>query len=309
MIAPEEAWRRIAERVRPRPPVACPRALARGRVLANAVEARVDVPPFDASAILGCAVFTAYGAVRRGAGLRAGESVAVVATGGVGSNVIQLARAFGAHPIVAIDVRDDKLDAALGLGATHAINGATDDVGARVRELTDGRGVDVAFEALGRPETFVQETNIAGLVAEIRRNLGDPAATPRFIRTVHRIGYRFVGEVTVEDGAPSGERSKFYLVMDARRFFLMDGHNVIGRAPEAAVQIDSPGVSRLHARIRIENGAATLEDLGSKNGTHLNGVRMESASRLADGDEIRLGTIVLTFRAAATDATETVGPD
>jgi succinate semialdehyde reductase (NADPH) len=119
-----------------------------------------DDLPFEASAILGCAVFTAYGAVRRGANLRAGESVAVVATGGVGSNVIQLARAFGAAPVVAIDVRDDKLEAARELGATHVVNGAREDVGARIRELTDGRGVDVAFEALGRPETFVQAASI-----------------------------------------------------------------------------------------------------------------------------------------------------
>ena len=96
--------------------------------------------------------------------------------------------------------------------------------------------------------------------------------------------------------------------MDDRRFFLMDGANIIGRAPEAAVQIDSPGVSRLHARIRIENGVATLEDLGSKNGTHLNGTRIGTAKALADGDEIRLGTIVLTFRStSASDETETVG--
>ncbi len=119
-----------------------------------------DGLPFDASAILGCAVFTAYGAVKRGADLRAGESVAVVATGGVGSNIIQVARAFGAYPIIAIDVRDDKLAAARELGATHVINGAQDDVLARIRDLTDGRGVDVAFEALGRPETFVQAASI-----------------------------------------------------------------------------------------------------------------------------------------------------
>jgi len=116
--------------------------------------------PFDASAILGCAIFTAYGAVRRGAQLRAGESVAVVATGGVGSNIIQVARAFGASPIIAIDVRDDKLAAARELGATHVVNGATEDVAARIRDLTDGRGVDVAFEALGRPETFAQAASI-----------------------------------------------------------------------------------------------------------------------------------------------------
>src|SRR5204863_6446990 len=119
-----------------------------------------DDLPFDASAILGCAIFTAYGAVRRGAQLRAGESVAVVATGGVGSNIIQVARAFGASPIIAIDVRDDKLEAARELGATHVINGTQEDVLARVQALTGGRGVDVAFEALGRPETFVQATSI-----------------------------------------------------------------------------------------------------------------------------------------------------
>jgi DNA-binding winged helix-turn-helix (wHTH) protein len=159
------------------------------------------------------------------------------------------------------------------------------------------------------PETFVQETNIAGLVAEIRRNLHDPAGTPLFIRTVHRIGYRFVGDVTVDGAAPGAARSKFYLTIDDRRFFLMDGSNDIGRAPEASVYIDSPSVSRLHARIRIENGVATLEDLGSKNGTHLNGTRIDSVRTLADGNEIRLGTIVMTFRsAAASDVTETVAP-
>lgn len=158
------------------------------------------------------------------------------------------------------------------------------------------------------PETFVQETNIAGLVAEIRRNLRDPAGTPFFIRTVHRIGYRFVGDVIVDDAAQGAGRSRFYLAMDDRRFFLMEGTNVIGRAPEVAVQIDSPGVSRHHARIRIESDVAIVEDLGSKNGTHLNGTRIDSAKPLADGSEIRLGTIVLRFRsAAASDVTETVG--
>ena len=158
------------------------------------------------------------------------------------------------------------------------------------------------------PDTFVQETNIAGLVAEIRRNLRDPIESPLFVRTVHRIGYRFVAEVTIEAGARSATRSQCHLVIDDRRVFLMDGTNIIGRAAEATVHIDSPGVSRLHARIRIANGIATLEDLGSKNGTHLNGTRLETPNALADGDEIRVGTVVLTFRAARmSDETETIG--
>jgi succinate semialdehyde reductase (NADPH) len=112
--------------------------------------------PLEESAVLGCAVFTAYGAVRHGADLRGGERVAVVATGGVGINIIQIAKAFGSSQIIAVDIRDDKLDAARRLGATDVVNSTTTDATARVRELTEGRGVDVAFEVLGIPQTFTQ---------------------------------------------------------------------------------------------------------------------------------------------------------
>jgi pSer/pThr/pTyr-binding forkhead associated (FHA) protein len=87
----------------------------------------------------------------------------------------------------------------------------------------------------------------------------------------------------------------------------MEGANVIGRELDATVQIDSPGVSRHHARILVSRGEATLEDTGSKNGTQLNGIRLAAPARLADGDEIGLGTIKLKFRIVApTSATETV---
>src|SRR5712692_8334814 len=78
--------------------------------------------PLEESCIIGCALMTAYGAIRHQAELRAGESVAVVATGGVGSSLIQLAKAFGAAAIVAVDVREDKLNAARRLGATHTVD-------------------------------------------------------------------------------------------------------------------------------------------------------------------------------------------
>src|SRR5829696_4026692 len=105
--------------------------------------------PLEESAVLGCAIFTAYGAVRHGAELRGGERIAVVAAGGVGINIIQIAKAFGASQIIAVDVKSDKLEAATRLGATDTVNATTTDAVARVRELTDGRGVDVAFEVLG----------------------------------------------------------------------------------------------------------------------------------------------------------------
>ena len=115
-----------------------------------------DSLPFEESAILGCAVFTAYGAVRHGADLRGGERIAVVAVGGVGLNVVQIAHAFGASQIIAVDVRDDKLEVARQAGATDVVNSAKTDAVAAVRELTGGQGVDVAFEVLGLQQTFVQ---------------------------------------------------------------------------------------------------------------------------------------------------------
>lgn len=112
--------------------------------------------PLVESAIVGCAMFTAYGAVRHGADLHIGDRVAVVAVGGVGSNLIQVCRAFGASRIIAVDVRPDKLEAATQLGATDVIDASSDDAVQRLRDLTGGEGVDVAFEALGRPQTFTQ---------------------------------------------------------------------------------------------------------------------------------------------------------
>ncbi|MDR5709925.1 MAG: zinc-binding dehydrogenase [Armatimonadota bacterium] len=112
--------------------------------------------PLEPAAVLGCAVFTAFGAVRHAARLHFGESVAVFAVGGVGSALVALARLFGAHPVIAVDVREEKLEAARRLGATHTVDARRQSPQEAIRAHTGGRGVDVAFEALGRPETFVQ---------------------------------------------------------------------------------------------------------------------------------------------------------
>lgn len=112
------------------------------------------------AAILGCAGLTAYGAVRRAADVRQGENVAIVAVGGVGSNLVQIARAFGAAQVIAIDVDDSKLEAAERLGATMTINSRTVDAREAVMSATGGRGVDVAFEVLGIPQTFEQALSL-----------------------------------------------------------------------------------------------------------------------------------------------------
>jgi hypothetical protein len=159
------------------------------------------------------------------------------------------------------------------------------------------------------PSTFVEETNVAGLVAEIRRALRDAASTPTFVRTVYGFGYRFVGDVTAGTAATRSAplRVKLFVVVAQREIVLMEGVNVIGREPPATIQIDGRGLSRTHARIQVSGGDATLEDLDSKNGTYVNGQRITIPVRLSDRDEIQLGAISLTFRVAPpTSPTETL---
>jgi DNA-binding winged helix-turn-helix (wHTH) protein len=161
------------------------------------------------------------------------------------------------------------------------------------------------------PSTYVLETNLAGLVAEIRHVLEDSADQPRFIRTVQRFGYWFVGEV-VEHGArltDAAASARYWLLWDTRQIPLNQGENVLGRAPDAAVWIDAPGISRNHARIRLDGAVATIEDLGSKNGTYLHGSPVTAPAELKDGDQIRLGSVLITFRIPPpTGATETALP-
>jgi DNA-binding winged helix-turn-helix (wHTH) protein len=159
------------------------------------------------------------------------------------------------------------------------------------------------------PATFVEETNLATLVAEIRRGLGDAAKSPAFVRTVYGFGYRFVASVT-EGHAPrraGGGRMRPFIVLDGRRVALVDDETVIGRAEDATIRIDSAGVSRRHARIVIAETTATVEDLGSKNGTYVGGEPVSAPRALNDGDEIRVGPVTLMFRSPLMSrSTETV---
>lgn len=146
----------------------------------------IDLVP---AAILGCAAMTGYGAVRRGADLRFGETVAVVATGGVGTNIVQIARAFGASQVIAIDVDDDKLAPMPGYGATAVVNSVTHDAREEVLKLTNGKGVDVAFEALGVPATWTTALDVladGGRMVPIGLGAGVQTAGVEINRTVRR---------------------------------------------------------------------------------------------------------------------------
>ncbi|KAL8477347.1 hypothetical protein ACS0TY_029592 [Phlomoides rotata] len=125
-------------------------------VPANALTILPKTLPYTESAILGCAVFTAYGAMTHAAQVHVGDAVAVIGIGGVGSSCLQIARASGASKIIAVDVQDEKLQNAKTFGATHAINARKEDAVAKIKEITGGKGVDIAVEALGRTQTFSQ---------------------------------------------------------------------------------------------------------------------------------------------------------
>ncbi|HET7747221.1 MAG TPA: FHA domain-containing protein [Vicinamibacteria bacterium] len=144
-------------------------------------------------------------------------------------------------------------------------------------------------------------------VNKVRRALGDRVEDPRYVATLAGRGYRFVGAVESEDGSapvPAG-RAACRILWDARTIPLSEGPNLIGRDMEATVWIDSSTVSRRHASIVVSAGAATLEDLGSKNGTFVRGRRVTGPTPLEDGDELAVGSARMTFRSAADVSTKT----
>lgn len=200
------------------------------------------------AAIIGCAVLTAYGAVRRAADLRVGETVAVVAMGGIGSNIVQIAKAFGARTVIAVDVSDDKLAVASTLGATHTVNARSTDPVAEVMKATDGRGVDVAFEAFGSAMTFRQAAEMladGGRMVPVGIAPGTTTADVQITRLVRR-SQRIIGsygarvrtdlpEVVklVSDGLlrPTDTVTrKFSLAESDLAYSLLDAGEISGRA-------------------------------------------------------------------------------
>jgi DNA-binding winged helix-turn-helix (wHTH) protein len=159
------------------------------------------------------------------------------------------------------------------------------------------------------PSTHVSYASLARTVNELRRAIGDSAKTPRFVRTVHGYGYAFSGPAAGDPmEAEAAEHFACTLLWGGREIALSDGDNLIGRAPDCQVRIDSPKISRHHARIRVAGAVVLLEDLGSKNGTYVNKKRAEGPTPLADGADICVGSAVLTFRAGGSlGSTETEG--
>lgn len=142
----------------------------------NRVTKIKDDITFDVASIIGCAVSTGLGAVLNESKVQPGASVAVFGIGGIGLNIIQGSALVNALKIIAVDVHDTKLATAQKFGATHLINAKKEDPVKKIKELTDGKGVDYAFESAGLKETMEQayqaacNTGLINLVGNLAHN-------------------------------------------------------------------------------------------------------------------------------------------
>jgi DNA-binding winged helix-turn-helix (wHTH) protein len=149
------------------------------------------------------------------------------------------------------------------------------------------------------PGTFVSDGTLTSLLAEVRSAIGDEAHESRFVRTLHRFGYAFSGsaeEIRPAQRRPRVPKLAHRLFWGPREIALEEGETILGRDPDATAFIDHTSVSRHHARIVIAGDRVTVEDLQSKNGTFLGGKKLDAPTPLADGDELKLGSVSLKFR-------------
>jgi len=149
------------------------------------------------------------------------------------------------------------------------------------------------------PDAVVLEANLGNAAAEIRKALGDNPKSPKYIATVSRRGYRFCGnaeQLAAPAGAPAHRSCRWWLTWRDLILPLAEGENVVGRHPESDVWVDASSVSRVHARIVIADGRATVGDCGSTNGTYVNGTRIAAPHPLIDGTTVTFGSERAVFR-------------
>ena len=140
-----------------------------------------DNVPLEQAAILADAVSTPFGAVVRTGKVGIGESVGVLGVGGVGTHIVQLARLVGAVPVIAVDIKPAVLDRALELGADYAFDSRDERLKDKIAEITGGRKLDVAFDAVGLKATFEQALDcvtVGGRLVAVGMSAESPTVGP-----------------------------------------------------------------------------------------------------------------------------------
>ena len=157
-------------------------------------------------------------------------------------------------------------------------------------------------------DVTVGDASLTVAVGELREVLGDNPEGPEFIETIPRRGYRLITPVSYPGvGKMQDEGSRFWISGAGLEVVLRQGENLLGRSPDSHVRIDSPKVSRNHARITIDGDTAMVEDLGSKNGTFIGDTQVYGPTPLNHGDQLRLGQLaaILSIIVAGHDSTIT----
>jgi S-(hydroxymethyl)glutathione dehydrogenase/alcohol dehydrogenase len=116
----------------------------------------------EIAALMGCAVTTGFGVINNNAQLKIGQSIAIFGAGGIGLNIVQAAAMVSAHPIIAVDLYDNRLTLAKSLGATHTINSAATDAEAEIRKIVGPGGVDVAVDNTGNVRVIEMAYRLTG---------------------------------------------------------------------------------------------------------------------------------------------------
>ena len=201
--------------------------------------------PFEQGATLMCASATAYHALRK-SGLRAGETAAIIGVGGLGMSAVQLARAFGALTVIAVDIREESLDFATRFGAIPVNAGKVDPV-EEIRRLTGGRGADVAVELVGSSRTMHQAVKCLAPLG--RAVLVGITRDPLTLDTYQEV----LGGETQVIGSNDHLLSELPTVIEMARRGILDTTRVVTRSiplDAAAINAALDGLEKYSAGIR-----------------------------------------------------------
>lgn len=156
-------------------------------------------------------------------------------------------------------------------------------------------------------DVTVGDASLTVAVGELRDALGDHPEAPEYIETIPRRGYRLIAPVSGNQAVEvSTEASRFWLTGAGLELLLRQGINLIGRAPDAEIRIESPKISRRHAQITVDGDTAVVEDLGSKNGTFVGDIRIEEPTPLKNNDQLRLGQLAAILHIVIADRNSTI---
>jgi DNA-binding winged helix-turn-helix (wHTH) protein len=145
------------------------------------------------------------------------------------------------------------------------------------------------------PGGVVADATLVALVKQLRAALDDRDRAAPLIRTVHRVGYA-LDIPPARRAVPAPSVAARWLTLGQRRLSLAPGENIVGRDEAATVRVDDPMVSRRHARIVVSESGVLIEDLGSKNGTFIDGQPVAADPMpLRDGIRLAFGTVLAVY--------------